>query len=234
MQKRGIGHIEVILAFILFVSFLAFGLYFFNPLDSGRVLDSTLFYATDAISKNVSSDLLIYGIVINSNVNTVSLDVSRNEISNEGVRVENNRGIKKPSSYENGNLVFEKNAESFFFVLFGDFPYNGEVLNEQPTMLESENFSISSSDTKSIFSESKLLELKQNYDANYNTLKTKFNLPGRTDFSFRIDFALSGNDSIIATTSIPDGIDVYSKSNRVEVLRTDGSRVFADFTVGVW
>src|SRR3989338_4636988 len=106
MRKRGIGHIEVILAFILFVGFLLFGLYFLNPLDSGRVLDSSLFYAKDAIKDNVSSNLLVYSIIIDSPSDAVSVPLSIEGIDGGGVRVERNNGLRHNSSYQDGKVSF--------------------------------------------------------------------------------------------------------------------------------
>lgn len=233
MIKRGMGHIEVILAFVLFVGFLLFGLYFFNPLNNNRLIDSSLFYAMDEITKNTSSELLTYAVVINSSVasDAVALQLDRNGIEGSGVRVEKSDGESLNSRYENNNLVFERQG-NFFFVFFGDFPYNNSVVSGSPAVLSApSNFSISSSDTRKVLSERGAIYLKEKYSGNYEGLKTQFNLPRRVDFSFSLKL---GNESISASQNIPEGIEVFSDSKRVEVIRTDGTRTFADIIVAVW
>lgn len=234
-MKRGLGHIEVILAFVLFVGFLMFGLFFLNPLDSTRVLDSTLFYAKDEISKNASSIAEIYGIVLKEGTDgdNVAFNLERGEASGYGVRVERAAGARTNSRYENNRVVLQRAGDNFFFVVFGNFPYSEDEFSGQISEISNpQNFTISSVDSREVFSEVQLIELVSRYNEDYDSLRADFNLPRRTEFSFSVKF--SSEDKISAEKSIPEGVEVFSDSERVEVLRMDGSRTFADFNVMVW
>lgn len=235
-NKRGISHIEVILSFVIFVGFLTFALFFFNPLDSSRVLDSSLFYAFDEISNNVSIMLESYSIALNDTQNlplVVSLPLPT-DIDNAKVRVETYGGENLTSEYDhtNGNVIFHRDNvnNDFVIIRFSQDFENGEV--GDPQILSPENYTISSSDTKTIFSEKSVLALNNTYYTNYDSLREDFNLPRRIDFGFSLIF--SGDDKIIVEIEIPPNIEVVANQERVEIIRSTGEIVFADFIVKIW
>lgn len=222
----------MILAFILFVGFLIFGLYFFNPLDSSRVLDSSLFYAVDAVYANVSSSVLTYSVILAASApDSVSIPLSRESTSGQGIRVETIDGAPLLSRYSSGVLSFTRGPEDFAIVRFGEFPYHEDAVSN-PVLLTPGEFNISSSEVKDILNEDTLMRLNTTYHQNYADLKKQFNLPGRVDFSFSVIF--SPDDGIYATQPIPEGIDVVSKKERKEILRLDGTVAFADIITQVW
>lgn len=229
-------HVEVILAFVLFIGFLMFGIYFFNPLDSDRVLDSSLFYAIDEVVTNASGSLLTYGISLNESISgaaqNVSFPLSRDEISGEGFFVESFDGTQLVSSYSGGVLLVSRNNSEFFYVRFGDFnPLSVSVPNAH-ALTKGLNYSISSSDQSSPLSELRLLALNQSYYEDYDSIRTSFNLPRRIDFAVEIIF--NSSYEIDMTRPVPAGFDVVAKSERREIVLRNGRVVFADLSVRVW
>lgn len=235
MLKRGFEHIEVIVGFAIFIIFLVFGLYFFNPLDTTRVLDSTLYYATDAIMDNVTTPLEVHTLDIDDSIAddvVVSVIVMRDEATGEGVRVENEQGrVLEPFAYSSGKLSFDHQTSQFITVKFGSFPYTGEgSINTAQDI--SELYQLASFDTRQVVSEQLFLGLRDNYNANYDQLRTRFNLPRRTSFAFSLHF--SEQEMIQPTYGVPESVQVFSDTKRVEVIRTDGSTAFADLLVLTW
>ena len=233
MHKRGLSHIEFIISFVIFMGFLIFGFYFFNPLDSNRVLDSSLFYTRDAISRNASSTLVSYSLVIsNPPSENVAVSLSKGRASGKGVRIEASSGQKLMCALDGENSVFSLSSNRFVVVSFGDFlPCEDEIA--EPVFLKyPEDYSISSSDEKIILSEYRLRLVNESYWTDYDNLKKQFNLPGRIDFLFSVAF--SDSDKIIAERAIPEDIEVLSDIKRTEVIRMDGSRAYADIAVAVW
>lgn len=233
--KRGIGHVEVVVAFVLFIGFLIFGLYFFNPLDSTRLLDSTLFYAKKAVIDNASVSTLTYTIVLNNTVSVpvVSVPLERGKSMGNGFRVENQLGKAVDSAYDSGNIKFDRNAGYLFYVRFGDFESKSSEIKDAVPLTIVKNFTISSSDNDEIVSEAKLAILNASYYSDYDRVRTAFNLPRRTDFSVEVDLHDPEN-KIFMTREIPAGLDIASDKSRVEILRLDGSVSFADVIVKVW
>lgn len=236
MSKRGEGHIEVILAFILFVGFLIFGLYFFNPLDSKRVLDSSLSYATEGIFDNITTPIATYSVVIKETVNArvVELSLSRGDIPGTGIAARGPEGKTFRASVERGKLIIdrESSANRLIMITFGDFAYTPLTLGPASVLTLPENYSISSSEVKQIVGEKEANALKTNYDTDYVSLKKFLNIPGRVDFGFSLDFHEGNN--ISAMQPLPGGVEVFSNNQRAEVLKQDGTTVFADLMTSVW
>ncbi|MEK6898510.1 MAG: hypothetical protein AABW79_00240 [Nanoarchaeota archaeon] len=243
-MTKGVSHIEVIISFILFVGFVAFGLYFFNPVDNTRVLDSVLYYATDEVMKNLSTNVYIYG------VNLVPSDDDSGTIvgflrigvfgadagSARGVRVQGPRGEDVPTYYNEGKIYFSK-LFRFLKFSFGDLSTMQQSQLTQPQQgaleLAPEEYVVSSSEIREIYSESSALILAQNYNRSYEAIKEKFNIPRRTDFDFYIN--LGGEKIVSAEKDIPENIEVYSAQRRIEIIRNSTGEIdFADLVVRVW
>ena len=65
MDKGGIGHVEFILAFLMFAFLILFVFYFFNPLQNNRLKDSSLSYTSRIIINSTTTTLVSYSIRIN-------------------------------------------------------------------------------------------------------------------------------------------------------------------------
>lgn len=223
------GHIEVILAIVIFVGFVVFALYFLNPLETDRIVESSLTYGIDEISDKIESDMISYSVVFKDvNANIVSIPLQNSE--NFKIRVETNEGQKLNSKYSGGRVVLNRAGNEFVIVKFSEF-YNEDLLSGE-VLLGPENFSISSSGKQKVWSEEKALELNESYFEDYQALKKEFNLPGRVNFGFSFD-VLDGN-SFRSENPVPDGLEVFTKSERRETIRSDESMGFADLTVSVW
>lgn len=237
MTTQGIGHVEVILAFVLFIGFLGFGLYFFNPLSSTRVLDSSLFYAADAVADNVTAPLLSYGVSFNqtdsfSLPDEVQFSLSREQIPGRGISVETPDQTRLASSYEGNVVSVARSSAEFFYVRFGEFSSENAAIAHPAVIYPGANYTISSSERRDVFSETRLLALNQSYYEHYDDVRTFFNLPRRVDFAVTVTF--SPNDVISMTRPVPEGFDVLSQVERKEIVRADGRISFADVGVQVW
>lgn len=237
MEKRGLSHVEMIASFALFVGFLLFGLYFFNPLNNQRLFDSTLYYTFDAIEDNATVRSISYGIALQPHVDfaSVSISLPRKDIQGEGIYVENSRGERVPSALTpNGDIAFAR-TDGFFQVRLGEFPYQEAVLpgTPQPVVL-GQDFSISTTEEVELMDEWKLRQLAEMYQNtdSYEMLKTQFNIPRRVDFGFRVVF--SETEVIEATREIPEGVESFAQTKRMRLTRENGSTAFADITVVVW
>lgn len=230
------GHVEVILAFVLFMGFLIFGLYFFNPLSNERVLDSSLFYAVDEIMENTTREVLTYGISLNDSdfavAQNISFPLSREGIEGEGVYVETSTGMRLRGNYAAGALYVSRNNSEFFYARLGNFITGEGPIANAVSLDYGSNYTISSSDKKKVVSEVLLLELNQSYYSDYDSVRTLFNLPRRVDFA--VEAVIDGGDAIRMSRQIPEGFEVVSQVERVEILRIDGRISFAEINVRVW
>lgn len=235
MEKRGIGHIEFILSFILFITFAIFAIAIFNPIKTSKLTDSALPYATSEIIKNTSVDLTIYsvkikpGIPLGQTVIAVGLQVISPE---DNVRVENYDGKVLPSKKAGNTVYFEFGSENFVLIkLSKDLEPYAPAPSETPAV-NTAYYEIASSSVEKIISEKRLLALNKSYYENYETIKSNLKTPAQINFAFSTTF--SEQDKIISQREIPGSVEVFSYSKRTEILRKNGNSVFADFGVNIW
>lgn len=243
-MKKGVAHVEVIIAFILFGGFLFFGLYFFNPLNTSRVLDSTLYYAKDEIVKNITGKVEIYGLKVLPVENDISpyyVKIPAAVFGDinlfRGVRVENNEGVAEQVYLEGGAIYFGRGSLGFVRFIFGDFTtHQTRYLRDfvgRDGLLGPEQYVISSNDVRTVYSERAALVLADQYWRNYDQVKEQFNLPRRVDFDFSI--TTNGKTLVNATKEVPEQVEVYATQQRVEVIKNaTGELLFADLNVRVW
>lgn len=231
MEKRGASHIEVIIAFVLFMGFLLVVLYFFNPVRGSRMSDSSLPFLFEEVLKNVSVELETYSVKITDTdlgISDITVVIRSNEVGEiEGnVRVENYYGDEVyPSEIEGGDILFSPEEEFVFVKISEDLnPYSIEPSGEI-----TEDYEISYVGVREIVSEKRLELLEQAYNQNYGKLKDSLNLRG--NFDFRV---VLSDEEISGERFVPAGLDIYSDYRRIEVLREDGSSEYADMVVRVW
>lgn len=243
MVKRGMSHIEVILSFFIFIGVVMFALYFFNPAQSSRVVDSSLSYALSELKRNASVEIESFSVILNlttesDDVAEIELKGAANEADSKKVRVESIGSAAANSE--------EIAGEKIRFSIIPEF-YSGE--SGKAIVKFSEDFELSappaggsyvqrgayriiSEGKKKILSEKRILLVNKTYYERYNDLRREFNLPGRTSFGFLAEFG--SGEKIECKKDIPRGVEVFSNKERIEVLRLNGRTEFADLTVMVW
>lgn len=239
-MKRGLAHIEMILAFVLFIGFLIFGLYFFNPIDTTRVLDTSLAYAADEIQENVTTSLIVFGVSLNESLEEeyMRLSLSAFERPSEpyGVRLENLDGERLLAYREDTNVYFKREGASFIRLYIGMFPDQQDLgaRSDEGDFRELgiSDYITSSSEERHMVSEERILVLQELYENDYRGFKEAFNLPQRVEVGFRLVF--SPTESIVAEQQVPESVEVFSQIDRIELVRTTSEITFADLIVTSW
>lgn len=241
MNKRGISHVEVILSFILFLTFVGAALYFFSPTRADRLIDTSLDYAFREIKQNTTVDVDNYGVSIRGSTGSVLISgIGENTGDNKIVGVEDYDGRILPSNERSDGVVvnwdkkdYGNKEEIFAYVRFseGIDGYEGIV----DTNFGNSEFSIASSQTIKSISIKHIEGLKSSYEnenGGYERLKENFNLPSRVDFSFSLK--LPSGESIVAEREIPSTLDVYARTEKVNLIMKDGRIAIGELTVRIW
>jgi hypothetical protein len=233
MKKRGSSHTEMILAFIIFVAAVGLALFLFSPGSAGRDVNTYLTYSFTEIMRKTNVDLEVFSVNISGGL------INENQIALEIPGVEGNTRV---STYEGISLASYKAEVSdfvnidkgsnnwadidFVYVYFSDdFDQGSEIVGFHNVSY----YKISTSYEKEVLSEKEFKTLVNEHNTDYDALKEEFNL------KIGIGFSLVFEDGeIVAENEIPTGLEVYSDSRRVEVLRESGEIVFADLNVWVW
>tara|TARA_Y100000034_G_C6817703_1_gene368024 strand:- start:153 stop:809 length:657 start_codon:yes stop_codon:yes gene_type:complete len=215
-NKKGVGHIEIIMAFVLFIGFIGFAFYFLNPFQSDRTLHSSLDYAFDEIVENVSITLESYSVVFPTGCSDTTVEID-SEISGNYL-----------GGTRDGNKFCGFGSENFITILISEeFPQNTGSCQPPSAFCSI----ISSSENKQIISKKKILDLNESYYSDYSLLKKDFNLPGRIDFGFSLIF--DDGSFVVAEKEIPSNLEVVAKKDRIEVVTEEGI-LFADLIVKIW
>jgi hypothetical protein len=239
MFKRGIGHVEAILSFLLFIGFVSTALFFFVPSGGEQIIDSTLYSAVNSILANTTVDYESYSVKIfrdqiPQGQNVVAIEFPP-EISplnpNYKTRAETYEGKNLPAT-RGGNFVYvQPGNEQFIIIKFSEDIQQGPSVNERPA----ENpmfYKVASSSKRKIATEQRIIALNNSYYKDYEKLKSALAIPGQISFGF--SFILP-NITIVAQREIPAGLEVFSSVSRRELLlQRDGALVFGEVGVKVW
>lgn len=231
MDKGGLGHVEVVLSVVLFIGFVFSAFFFFNPLDTEKTLESSIDYALSGVQREISSELVIYSIIIEDEniIDPVSIPLS-SPGSTYKVRVEDDQGEKLPAFYSSGKITIDTRKEKFLLVKFSEF-FDEDFINEPGNTLNPTQYSISSSFNKMVWGEKRIKQLVKDYEEDYNLLRDRINLPSNVDFAV---YFKNPGESVNAIREIPEGIEVFGINERNEIILSDGSSEFSELRVLTW
>lgn len=217
MQKRGASHIEIVLSFILFAAAVSFALYFFSPVDSTRLVDSTIIYAFSEVEKSATIDLTEYGIVIDIDemkVNPPTADPSEDDPvaihlpdigEDHKVHVVDKYNVPLPSKYDSGDEQIHIDvpedlyeAENLKFIkIYTSVEYIEDDVVDTNVIISPDYTEYASAQDREVVSLKEIGLLCDEYKSNYLKVKDDFNLPDRIDFGFTLlitDFPYRGED----------------------------------------
>lgn len=249
MNKRGLNHIEIMLSFLIFIGFVVFALYFFSPFQTSKLVETSIDYAFREIIKNTTTEIDTYSVKMDLTGQSGQLRIKDEDlgidIGTKNLIFKNNTGSLIDSSIQSGTggpsikwIVFDSTSvinsmdptnSIAIFLLNEEFPVG--TINGG-TQLSRDKITILSSDKEKYLSEKKFLALNNSYYANYQGVKEHFNFPSRANFEFTLKF--DSNDLIETKRNIPEGVEIYTDTQRVEVFRIDRTTKFADLIVKVW
>ena len=209
MFKRGIGHVEVVLAFILFTSAVLFVLSFIDIRGTSDSSGSALAFASSRLQQETKTTVISYSVVLNRNAlaqqspepQYITIELPEEIKEQWGIRVEAvlSGGVQK--------LDALRDSSNPRRIALNRVSSDATLLH---VVLSSE---ISAAEASFL-------------------VTNPFSWGFANDFAFRI--MLDGQDFIKAERLAPTRVDVRAENLRQEILLRDGQRVFADVVVKVW
>lgn len=236
MSKRGISHIEMILAFVLFTGAVGFAMYFFGPWNGNGLVETSFKYIYGEIVDETNVKVFTFNVKLNIfeitgnivavNISGLDANLVPATFSGGGVKLNSNRSSGADIIYiDSGG---DWSGKEFITIRFSEDFESDEV---ESVVLDDNLYFISSSGVEEKLSEKKLDELAQRYSDDYYGVKENLNLPKRADFRFLVNMT---DREITATRDAPEGLEVFSQEKEVEVVRAQGEVEFASLTVSVW
>lgn len=192
MKKRGSTYVGFVLSFVIFVFFLIF-IYsiLVEPTINQNDKEYLLKNLRIKLIENTSEELTSMAVNLNNNAsqNCIELKnfITKTEINSN--IISRNKGILQ--SYVNGNnlIIERKNNETFFKVYyskeFGALNSSGKSCE----MINENNYAIGLIKTNKYVFETKIINLMNEYKANYSALKSELKIPTESEFSFGFIYA---------------------------------------------
>ncbi len=192
-SKRSQAHVEIVLSFVIFVGFLLVIFLFLNPFAKTQEI-SFIGGIERAIIKNVSAEVGKLSVIVG-------------EIG-DCYFVGNNYG----ENYQ-GVLIGDRK----YIVYFSDEVFSGGNLG----CSDVGDYTLGVFSKEDMIVYDKLVELKTNYEADYDSLKQSFGVMNGFSFSVK---EMVGDDLIVPDNIMdsPSGIEVEAKNILMRVIKNNG------------
>jgi len=241
MQKRG-SHIDVVLSFVIFVFVLVFIISMLTPkMEPSKQKLVLIDLIKDLIVENSSSYLITFSIQITDTINKDCVKITQNfadEITEENIN-ETKLIIKNET-----NILEYDLQEDFLLIRTGTGPsgflkfYYSENLNSSycpgcitPACTPINNYEVGITRKNYLIFISKIEELANKYNTDYENLRNELKLPPETEFAFTFEF--DNGDKIVAEKNIPETVDVYVKEIPV-LYMGQGNILTGNLIIKVW
>jgi len=232
-NKRGAGHIEMIMSFILFLVFISFLLIVVRPYEtnvlSGAVVSSLHNSFREQAYTNLSEIFLRTKASVASDCFLVQFPdnlfkfaiVSGTSLVKD---VKNGDSLKESDLSSRVSLGIKGGISSYKVYISPEFD---DSTLSNCVLLDYGTYVFGSILEERIISNETLWEMKQMYDNDYDNLKIKLNFPAGLDFAIV-------SDTVTMKKVIPDKVEVNSRDYLERVLFKDGSVINERFTMMVW
>lgn len=196
MKKRGQGHIEVILSFLLFIGAITVIFIFLNPLSKPESKVPEVSFIQKEIIDEATSTIGKLSIILNQSDGCYNFN---------------------EADYE-GNFIEIQNADfpRKFTIYFSDLFLVSNASNKN-LLCDPASYTIGLFSTEEIIFKSKVQDLKTNYETNYQSLKNNLGIANDFSFNFR---EIDGNvfPELSVDKEIPSGVNVVSIEFPVRVI----------------
>ncbi len=215
MNKKGSSHFEIIISFVLFVSFTLFLVLSLEPTKQDLLEESILYGVVDTFFADVKTNVSSVLIFINS-----SSGVACSSINNYGACLPAELSSSIPI------ISFSQKKEcTHYLYSSSEFP----SISLGSCSSQNKQYSLGYIEQQEVISNKTLYEFRDEYYRDYNTSKTRFGVPIVVDFAVIID-----GTGFNMTRTIPDEAEVISGVYRKSVIYANGSIINQDFIVKVW
>jgi preprotein translocase subunit YajC len=237
-NKRG-SHVEVILSFAIFITFMVFLYAIIEPkLKTMEEKNSML----DHLEKNVLSE-------ISAQINSTAIKILKDTTGKPCVKLNNFQGV-----IQNIHLITEDSAGILISHslqgdsnLYADLPADkflkasgADLFDASPSETKSncEPIDVSNSDQirlilrlENVTFEKKINELFSSYTTNYEELKNRLRVPESADYGF----AFIDNTGQMIETSVPDReMSIYAREIPIAYLNQSADTLAGTLIVKVW
>ncbi|MGC9309173.1 MAG: hypothetical protein ACP5D2_00570, partial [Candidatus Nanoarchaeia archaeon] len=214
-MKRGSSHLEMIISFILFFSFLFFLFIYLQPTSDVSLSKSVHDGLRDSFKQEVSTELASFFVRVESKGNfSILLDnrISSIDFQNAGVLVKDINGNQVDAGLKQvQDDIFSLSVDglggSYYVYISPDFNntfFGGNLVK----------YNMGDVYDRQLLSMKKIEKLADKYEADYEGLKKDLKVPVNFDFAISGVVEMEGN--------VPENVEVFARSYIEDVLMTNG------------
>lgn len=243
MKKKGSAHLEIVVAFTLFIVFTIFLLYFLKPPQDTTISTTVLNELESSFLNSTTTELASFLVKPNQtgcvkfNISNLSVIGNSSVVASgefkEGWNADGTQwivlddGLRK-SKFENNILTLNASGINIsendtLEVFISDAISSGG----NPCSLPNESLVVGTVTRVKALSEKKIITFESNYTNNYTNLKDSFHLPTN------VDYAIVSEGFINATRNIPE-TDTQSKRLVMTVVFANGTITKKNIDLIVW
>jgi len=238
-RKKGASHVEVILSFVLFTSFIIFMFIVFKPLEVFSDSTNEVEILKSKILNDISTNLsVLYPIHIDSLIYNPEEPCFSMINPLEGaltlpliVKDENKETI---DASREGEIIHFENSGNFYNIFYSVELEEQELSTttcfDLSYELGSEQYTVGLIRSYKVVSYSKLVALKNKYNQNYEQLKQEFGI----EDDFYIVIRNSPEIEFILGKAEPSGVEIFVEDFSVSILKSNADLNHDIMSVQVW
>jgi len=259
MDKRGIGHVEVVLASVLFISAMVFILSFVDIENDTNAGEAALASVSSLFQKETQTEVVSYSVLIKKTTgnpaiptpNIINIELPEEITNDQEIRVEtiitgNPQKLpaqKNPTNPRQIAVDRGSNDITLIYIILS------EEIDAVPATLtapahEPAYYQVLSRSENKMLAETKMRALQASYESDYLAFRQTLGIGERINFGMSATWfnpevidpttLAPKQDFIKAERDIPSRVDVTAQNVRQEILLQDGQRVFADIIIKTW
>jgi len=242
-NKRG-SHVGVVLSFLIFVTFLAFLYATLAPAikiqgDKKAILD----YLKIALTERLSENLVSIAVVIGNDTTEDCIELEEfmnGTFVSPKLIARDSSGYVFPATISNDNLFINRDGKEtdFFKIVMSDEFDEAEqgTMSDCKTLVKTleksdDGYTIGSINVDEYFFETKIIELNDLYDSDYESLKRDLNISVGNEFGFDFEYA---NGTVIGVEPEETKQSIYIDENPVRYVNKKGDVLLGTFRIKVW
>ncbi len=210
--KKGSSHLEIIIAFVLFVGFSLFLMMYLQPTQKNTLEGSILFGLKNEFFDNTVSNVTI-AMVKKANATEGTGDCWEGDLC-------------RPKEITNTNAIgvpIDGQDDCYYYVYASD---EFEGIDGLSKCVE-KNYTLGYIEVQIVYSNKSLQEISRRYHEEYDGLKMTLGVPQT------VDFAITSNNYSL-NKQVPQDVEAIAGVYRKPVLYANGSIINQDFIIKIW
>jgi hypothetical protein len=231
--KKGVsGHIELIISFLIFITFVAFLLIFVNPIKKTNTNTHYIDMTESAIMENITTNLTTFSVVLPSSASQcfcIPYNLPRPD-AKLIVKDEEGNFISATSALAN---ICIGAGNRFHKVYFSEeFAESGVACDPLTNTLAAGTYNLGVLNDYKKVSNKSLYSLNNSYNEDYGKLKTELAITW--DFNIIVNSTLNGEYLVYGKTQEPKNSEVMAREIPIEVINESGGFIPAIMSLQVW